>query len=285
MVGPGLNTISNLNPITHALVTSSLQANAKNSMHTVIEGINENAKLQPFIGSSSWSFPQTITAQIPELIHMQPPCPAIYDKKIWIASTNGHYCFRQTAALLAGQFCKVPWYNPVWKSPIIPRMKFNLWLALQCRLPTLDSKSMTKHQNVCTLCSNSPESQDHLYFSCPFISPIWRYIKDKCHFSTAITNWSNLVMLTSHMWKSNSPQNMVRKICLSLVVYHTWEERNSRIFKKKNCSQRVVLAKINSSITSILQFGFLSDSTVSRRILLEWNLPPSCCRPPSHPSD
>ncbi|XP_059629623.1 uncharacterized protein LOC132272506 [Cornus florida] len=62
-------------------------------------------------------------------------------------------------------------------------------------------------------------------------------------------------------------------------------ERNERIFTKKRASQRVVLARICSTIIAILKLGFLQDCSTARRILSEWNLSPSCCRPPPRPPD
>ncbi|XP_059654377.1 uncharacterized protein LOC132301114 [Cornus florida] len=153
------------------------------------------------------------------------------------------------------------------------------------RLPTLDSRSMGNHPNICPLCMSHPESHDHIFLNCCFTSLIWRFIKDRCQFYTSITNWEELIQYISVRWKAKSVPNLLRKVCFSAMMYHTWEERNKRIFKKKKSSQKVVLARICSTITTILMLGFLQDCSTARKILSEWNLSLSCCRPPPRPPD
>ncbi|XP_059639274.1 uncharacterized protein LOC132281594 [Cornus florida] len=204
---------------------------------------------------------------------------------VWTASSSGTYSLKSTSAFLMGQQLRVPWQNLVWESPVIPRMKFNLWLTVQSKLPTLDSKSMAQHENICVLCRAQPETHDHLFFNCCFVSPLWRFIKQRAHFYSSITNWDDLIHFTSNQWKKNTASNLIRKICFSSIVYHTWEERNERIFRGKKASQRLVLTRICNTIIYILKLGCLQKLHASNRILCEWDLLPSSSRPPPRPPD
>ncbi|XP_059664117.1 uncharacterized protein LOC132309874 [Cornus florida] len=65
-------------------------------------GLNDSITLDNFIEGSTWSFPQSLTAIIPELMQLQLPCPSIANKKVWTASSTGQYNFSHTAAHLAG---------------------------------------------------------------------------------------------------------------------------------------------------------------------------------------
>ncbi|XP_059639598.1 uncharacterized protein LOC132281970 [Cornus florida] len=213
------------------------------------------------------------------------PASSSRDTKKWIPFPTGLYSFSHTVSHLVGDLPTVPWHNLVWNSPSIPRMKFILWSAVQSKLPTLDSKSMSKHINICPLCSESMESHDHIFLNCSFVSPLWRFIKYKCSMFTALRSWEALVRWASAKWKAKNSGNLLRKLGLLVLVYHTWEERNARIFRGKKASQRAVCAKICSTIFAILKLGCFRDCASSRSILKDWNISPSCCRSPLRPPD
>ncbi|XP_059627353.1 uncharacterized protein LOC132270170 [Cornus florida] len=102
-------------------------------------GLSLDIKVQYFIVNHNWCFPHSLLSSIPKLSSLIPPCPSRSDTKRWIASSSGLYSLMHTTSSLAGPSPLVHWFNLVWKSPTIPRMKFNLWLTAQARLPTLDS--------------------------------------------------------------------------------------------------------------------------------------------------
>ncbi|XP_059650161.1 uncharacterized protein LOC132295916 [Cornus florida] len=186
-------------------------------------GFNIDIKVDNFIFNSTWSFPHCIVSAIPELLSLSSPNSARNDKMVWIASPSGTYTLKSTSAFLIGQQPRVPRQNLVWESPVIPRMKFNLWLAVQSKLPTLDSKSIAQHENICVFYRAQPQTHDHLFFKCCFVSPLWRFIKQRGHFYSSITNWDDLIQYTSNQWKKNTASNLIRKICFFSIVYHTWE--------------------------------------------------------------
>ncbi|GKB36272.1 RNA-directed DNA polymerase, eukaryota, reverse transcriptase zinc-binding domain protein [Tanacetum coccineum] len=71
---------------------------------------------------------------------------------------------------------KVDWFKLVWFSQSIPRHAFVTWLAIQKRLMTHD-KILVWRPNEdfkCALCSNCPDSHNHLFFSCEFSKEIWK---------------------------------------------------------------------------------------------------------------
>ncbi|XP_059663757.1 uncharacterized protein LOC132309469 [Cornus florida] len=232
-----------------------------------------------------WSFPHSLSNAVPELLALPQPCSTRKDKLIWLASPSSTFNLKHTTLHLASNGDQIAWCNLVWCSPTIPRMKFNMWLAAQSRLPTLDSRAMASHDNICALCNSEPESHSHLFFRCIFSSPLWKFIQDRCKFYKPFLSWEDMILWISHRWKGSSPINMLRKICLLAMVYHIWEERNNRIFKGKSSLQRLVLTKVSNTITSIPQLRCLKDCETSRSILQSWNLSPACCRPPPRPLD
>ncbi|XP_059638758.1 uncharacterized protein LOC132281037 [Cornus florida] len=247
-------------------------------------GLDLSTTVSHLIYNDSWNFPPVLSVAIPELPTL--PSPSMKDDKlIWTASPSGEFSLKHTAASLFPPYPLVPWFDLVWRSPAIPRMKFNLWLAIQDRLPTLDRRQMATHNNVCFLCNASPESHSHLFFSCDFTSLIWSFYMAKCRITTATPPWPELISTFSYRWSSPSPLNLLRKLSLAALVYHIWEERNARIFCGKRSSQNTIQSRVSNSITSILKLGIFRSSIVAHHILKDWDLPPSCCRPPPRPPD
>ncbi|XP_059669363.1 uncharacterized protein LOC132314525 [Cornus florida] len=107
-------------------------------------GLHEDITVDNFITNNNWAFPIFLTNVIPELANLPAPDSSTRDTKMWIASPTGQYSFSHTISHLVRDLPNVPWYNLVWQSPTIPRMKFILWLTVQSKLPTLDSAASTQ---------------------------------------------------------------------------------------------------------------------------------------------
>ncbi|XP_059668892.1 uncharacterized protein LOC132313980 [Cornus florida] len=220
-------------------------------------GIDENTSMANFIVNNGWNFPPALLSVIPKLNSIQQPVPHRKDKLIWTVSPFDSFSLKHTISHLMDHGPLVPWYNLVWHTASIPRMKFNMWLAVQSRLPTLDSQAMVHHGNTCVLCGIEIESHSHLFFRCDFSAPLWEFIQARCRFYNYFLIWEDMILWISSRWKSNSPMNILRKISLSALVYHTWEERNNRIFRGNPSTQNRVLTKTSSPSTRLRCGGSL----------------------------
>lgn len=80
--------------------------------------------------------------------------------------------------------------------------------------------------DLCQLCERHPESQDHLFFNCPFSTAIWKMILQKLNCRTIAFVWETLQewMLSNH-WCSKFQKDLVY-LSLSAVVYYVWKEHN-----------------------------------------------------------
>ncbi|XP_059669136.1 uncharacterized protein LOC132314275 [Cornus florida] len=210
-----------------------------------------------FIVNNGWNFPPALLFAISELNSIQQPVPLRKDKLIWTVSPSGSFSLKHTISHIMDHDTLVPWYNLVWHTVSIPRMKFNMWLAIQSRLPTLDSRAMVHHGNTCVLCGIENESHSHLFFRCDFSAPLWKFIQARCRFYNYFLTWEDLILWISSQWKSNSSISILRKIPLSALVYHTWKERNNRIFRGNPSTQNRVLTKTSSLSTRLRGGGSL----------------------------
>ncbi|GKD29653.1 reverse transcriptase zinc-binding domain-containing protein, partial [Tanacetum coccineum] len=92
---------------------------------------------------------------------------------------------------LSGQYEKVPWYNVVWFSNMIPRHAFIVWLLMLGRLPTQDmiSKWHPNKDMKCTLCNEEMDSHHHLFFKCKYTEKVWNEAKIKCQVKERRNEW------------------------------------------------------------------------------------------------
>ncbi|XP_059627250.1 uncharacterized protein LOC132270055 [Cornus florida] len=79
-----------------------------------------------FISNNYWSFPLSLSSVTSELLPLPAPSSNENDKLLWSIAPSGKFSLKHTSAYFSPSSPQVPWYNLVWWSPAIPRMKFNL---------------------------------------------------------------------------------------------------------------------------------------------------------------
>ncbi|GAA0157720.1 hypothetical protein LIER_14925 [Lithospermum erythrorhizon] len=64
---------------------------------------------------------------------------------------------------------KRPWMSAIWKGFIPPKYSFVVWLACRDRLAVKTRLHFLNLEDTsCVFSRSSPESRQHLFFSCPF---------------------------------------------------------------------------------------------------------------------
>lgn len=123
----------------------------------------------------------------------------------------------------------VNWFDAVWISRAIPRHSFHTWLTIQDRLPTRDRLRGWGLQvdDRCLLCNTSPESRDHLFFSCNYSFDLWVMVA------------RSIQLLPFRDWQTNlqqiiSPppplvQRLITRLAWQGTMYWLWTERNTRL--------------------------------------------------------
>ncbi|CAH2038502.1 unnamed protein product [Thlaspi arvense] len=119
----------------------------------------------------------------------------------------------------------------------VPRWSFTIWLVMISRLSTKD-RLRRWGMNVpaeCVLYSTGIETNDHLFFECPFSSEVWS------HFSTGFPNPSQnlqdiISWIGSLQLPANSPRGTLIRLFFQAIIYLLWKERNARIFATSSSS-------------------------------------------------
>ena len=104
------------------------------------------------------------------------------DTWCWSLTKTGDFTFSSVWNLVRDHGEKFPFFNLIWYPNHSPKMSLCLLRALKVKLPTrsfLKSHNIIDRTDTCTLCNQSSESLQHLFFDCPFSSYIWSLCKLK----------------------------------------------------------------------------------------------------------
>jgi hypothetical protein len=181
-------------------------------------------------------------------IHLQ---DNIDDDIEWKLTTNGEYSAKSAYEIQFLGSILSNMNKSVWKAWAPPKVKFFAWLAIQDRLWTAERLEKRGWPNcgLCVMCKQAPESISHLLVGCRFAVRIWTLVKDWLGtFSIHPHRWAGLSI--SSWWNlmtGGSATNRKALASLTLLVsWEIWNERNSRVFKKKHSPSFVMLDKIKT---------------------------------------
>lgn len=124
-------------------------------------------------------------------------------------------------------------------------------MAILCRLPTVDSLAswgMTMSLQ-CVLCGSCLESDETLFFFCPFAAAICDQYCRRSNFPIRITFIFILLSLRTRLlhWTSSIFYWSIGsfKLLMQIVVYCVWREWNYQIFSESSISEAGVVAQVD----------------------------------------
>ena len=82
-------------------------------------------------------------------------------------------------------------------------------------------------------------------------------------------NWNTLLPWMAAKWKSKKPKDTIPRMCLGIVVYAIWTERNARIFNHKEKTQEMVLQTIILLLQNQILSRWRSDPH-RQQYLVKW---------------
>ncbi|KAL0415626.1 UNVERIFIED_CONTAM: hypothetical protein Slati_3394500 [Sesamum latifolium] len=112
-----------------------------------------------------------------------------------------------------------PWKAAIWKAFIPPKYSFILWLGLRVRLATRDQLAFLQEEHSCSLCINTLESANHLFFACPFNVYVWSHTRQWVGISRHMSTLPSAVKWLKKKKTGSSAQNKARAIALACTVY------------------------------------------------------------------
>lgn len=145
------------------------------------------------------------------------------------------------------------WYKGVWFSKATPKYSFIVWLAVHNRLSTGDRMANWNGgaSSSCVFCDHPTETRDHLFFSCPFISPLWRKLVVGITQTRFTTLFGEMMAAVSASDYTPSRQFILRYV-FQTSIYMIWRERNRRRHGERPLPASQLLKHIDTSVRNRL---------------------------------
>lgn len=164
-----------------------------------------------------------------------------------------HFSSSKTWSVIRERQPARPWFQAVWFKWHTPKHAFNMWVAVQDILPTrtrLASWGMLIPTSCC-LCSVSDETRDHLFVDCPYIKILWGLMLRKISGSLiSFTSWTQLLGWSSS--DSTTSPRTLRSIAVQATIYHTWTERNNRVYRSQTLSASDLFRLVDRTIRNTI---------------------------------
>ncbi|CAH2079005.1 unnamed protein product [Thlaspi arvense] len=218
--------------------------------------IPREATVKEATRNGSWYLP-------PARSRKQKRCKSGPDVYLWRNASGlfvTEFSSKATWNFLRTRSLQVNWSSVIWFKEAIPRCSFIVWLALLARLPTRDRLRRwgIMVPGECVLCSQEPETLDHLFFGCSFSSGIWGA------FSAGLGLQPSQSLLSVAGSISGTPA-----LCGSakgVLARLLFQERNSRIFTSTFASMASTKSVIDRTIRDCL-FSFPAANVSSPSLL------------------
>lgn len=169
------------------------------------------------------------------------------DIVVWKDSTDGLFSLKTAWETIRAHENKVDWYAVVWFANNISKHSFLAWRVMMRRLPTQSRLCKLKilRMSQCCFCWNARETDEHLFFQCPFSSSIWKHVLSWIHPTRRRARpFYNECMWILQTYKSNKISSLVAKLVFCASLYQIWWERNQRRFGSTSRTASMILETI-----------------------------------------
>ncbi|KAL0381644.1 UNVERIFIED_CONTAM: hypothetical protein Sangu_0228700 [Sesamum angustifolium] len=147
-------------------------------------------------------------------------------------------------------------------------------LAILGRLSTLDKPWLHHIGGNCILCSDGfPETHDHLYFACSFARRCLTIIRRQIPLPSPHHDWQRGILWASSRWRGKHVVNAAYRSLLASLVYHLWQERNSRRFQQRSRPPSIVGALVVEEIRQKIISVHLRQSVSTCGLYRLWKIP------------
>ncbi|KAK4381841.1 hypothetical protein Sango_2929500 [Sesamum angolense] len=156
----------------------------------------------------------------------------------------------------------------------IPKNCFIHWLAIMGRLSTLDKPWLHHIGGFCILCPDGvPETHDHLFFACSFSRRCLAIIRQQIPLPWPHRDWQHGVQWASSRWRGNHVVNAAYRSLLASLVYHIWQERNSRRFQQRSRPPSIVGSLVVEELRQRIISAHLQNFVSLLGLYRLWKIP------------
>lgn len=125
-----------------------------------------------------------------------------------------------------------PWKPIIWKSCILPKHRFILWMVAHGKLMTRDRQSYVEDKE-CVLCKRANESVDHLFFKCKVATELWNTIREWLGMEKIMGTVGAVLRAFRGVYRGSNMLSKTRIVALAASVYQIWNFRNRALFENE----------------------------------------------------
>ncbi|XP_071720735.1 uncharacterized protein [Rutidosis leptorrhynchoides] len=169
---------------------------------------------------------------------------------------------------------KVNWHEAVWFKGYDPKHAFILWLAILNRLSTQDKmlKWMPNQDLKCIFCGVEADSINHLFFQCNYSLDVWKHMKQKLLYKGLPNDLQGIVQGICKYPAKRNIWSILNHLVVAACVYHIWQERNNRIFKKISRKVEGVCNVIQDYVKCKLLTFKVKQTSAIREVEIVWDV-------------
>lgn len=162
----------------------------------------------------------------------------------WFGGTTG---VSRAYDFFVGKVGMWPWKPILWKSSILPKHRFALWMFSHGKFLTKDRLGDLMGKK-CVLCSEKNETFSHLFFECVESKKIWNNIRIWLGMKKIMGTATAVLKAYKRSYRGNSTLAKMRCAGLASCVYHIWNARNKAIFENEKMKPSDIDWKIKCTI-------------------------------------
>ncbi|XP_009798242.1 uncharacterized protein [Nicotiana sylvestris] len=150
-----------------------------------------------------------------------------------LQSNDGRFSIKKLYQMQFPQNQKVHWKSLILQPHIYPRHKFNLWPAVQDRLPTVErlQKIGIQVPQACVFCGLADEYFEHLFFGCYYTKNILQRLLNWLSCPRQINTCQEGVKWVTTCARKNKGFGTIVSAVFGMMVYLIWRNMNKIRFQ------------------------------------------------------
>ena len=185
-------------------------------------------------------------------------------KQLFCNYSKDEYKVNEGYRWLLNSDCRPYWTTMVWSRISIPRHSITAWFFMHQRLPVLSR--LGQHMDISTICSfcqHHIETQDHLFFECPFAKELWDKFTAEWSLNLDARGREALILSLKRMKLTRKMRNLIHAMS-NAMIYHIWQARNMLLFKNETYQATSILRDIKTHVIQrVLQIHQCNHSYTS----------------------
>ena len=231
---------------------------------------------------ATWNWPWTnvtftgrLSSQIHELedILKQVELVPSDDGWRWEGDPNGEFTVKSLRSIIDNLT-----YSPssivfFWNKWLPSKVNCFVWRLLLNRIPTrsnLCARGIALPSELCPVCGVVEESVDHLFYSCPLVKEIWKWMASWCNIE--LGHYASLELAITGFLEcgKSKKQSTFLEAATDSMLWSIWKARNNMVFNNQRFLVSAAVIEIQANLYTWVKYrGNCQD--------LVW--PTWCCNP------